>query len=125
MSDPITVRAPGRVNLIGEHTDYSDGFCLPVAINRECRITAVTTGDRQIRATSAQLPGEVFVDRATGNAGTGSAPWGTFVAGAVATLLDRGHVIDGMQLTINSSVLPGAGLSSSSALAVALTLVLL
>jgi len=113
------------VNLIGEHTDYSDGFCLPVAIDRECRITAVPTGDGQVRARSAQLPGEAIVDGATGNASIVSAPWGTFVTGAVATLLDRGHVIDGLQLTIDSSVPPGAGLSSSSALAVALTLVLL
>ncbi len=125
MSNPITVRAPGRVNLIGEHTDYSDGFCLPVAIDRECRITAVFTEDGVVRATSAQLTGEALVDGATGHAATGSAPWATFVAGAVATLLDHGHVIDGMQLTIDSSVPPGAGLSSSSALAVALTLVLL
>lgn len=125
MSNPISVRAPGRVNLIGEHTDYSDGFCLPVAIDRECRITAVPTEDGVVHATSAQLTGEALVDGATGHAATGSAQWGTFVAGVVATLLDHGHVIDGMQLTIDSSVPPGAGLSSSSALAVALTLVLL
>ena len=113
------------MNLIGEHTDYSDGFCLPVAIDRECRIAAAPTYDGKIRATSAQLPGEALVDCATGNASTDSATWGTFVAGSVATLLDRGHMIDGMRLTIDSSVPPGAGLSSSSALAVALTLVLL
>ncbi len=113
------------MNLIGEHTDYSDGFCLPVAIDRECRITATPTDDGQIRATSAQLAGAVIVDAATGDALPSSAPWGSFVAGAVATVRDRGHTIDGMQLTIDSSVPPGAGLSSSSALAVALTLLLL
>ena len=125
MSNPITVRAPGRVNLIGEHTDYSDGFCLPVAIDRECRITATQNHGVQIRATSHQVAGEALIDVSTGNALPGSAPWGTFVAGAVATLIDHGHAIGGMTLDIDSSVPPGAGLSSSSALAVALTLLLL
>ena len=113
------------MNLIGEHTDYSDGFCLPVAIDRACHITATPTDDGRIRATSAQLAGEAIVDAATGDALPGSAPWGTFVAGAVATMRDRGHAIDGMHLAIDSSVPPGAGLSSSSALAVALTLLFL
>ena len=125
MSNPISVRAPGRVNLIGEHTDYSDGFCLPVAIDRECRITATPNPDLQIRATSRQLAGEAIIDARTGEALPDSAPWGGFVAGTVVTLLDRGHAIDGMHLAIDSTVPPGAGLSSSSALAVALTLVLL
>lgn len=125
VSNPISVLAPGRVNLIGEHTDYSDGFCLPVAINRACHITATPTDDGQIRATSAQLAGEAIIDAGTGAALPGSARWGTFVAGAAATVRDLGHIVGGMQLTIDSSVPPGAGLSSSSALAVALTLVLL
>ncbi len=125
MSIPISVRAPGRVNLIGEHTDYSDGFCLPVAIDRACRITATPNHDFQIRATSHQLAGEAIVDTRSGDALPGSAPWGEFVAGTVATLLDRGHAIDGMHMDIDSTVPPGAGLSSSSALAVALALLLL
>lgn len=113
------------MNLIGEHTDYSDGFCLPVAIDRECRITATPSDDGQIRATSAQLAGEVIVDAATADPLPGSARWGSFVTGAVAAVRDRGHTIDGMHLAIDSSVPAGAGLSSSSALAVALTLLFL
>ena len=56
-----TVRAPGRVNLIGEHTDYSDGLCLPVAIDRECRITSTPTDRAVISASSGQITGRVEV----------------------------------------------------------------
>ncbi len=125
MTNSISVRAPGRVNLIGEHTDYSDGFCLPVAIDRECRITAVPIDETNLHATSAQLDGEVVVESATGELLAGSAPWGAFVASTVAILRDRGHRVAGLRLAIDSTVPPGAGLSSSSALAVALTLTLL
>jgi galactokinase len=120
----MIVRAPGRVNLIGEHTDYSDGFCLPVAIDRECRIEVAPTGAPRIRARSAQLDGEVEVDL-TGSTGPDSPRWGDFLAGTVRVLVAAGETVTGADLVIDSTVPAGAGLSSSSALSVALVLALL
>ena len=125
LNDSITVRAPGRVNLIGEHTDYSDGFCLPVAIDRECRIVATINGEPFLRARSRQLDGEVLIATADGAPEASSAPWGKFVAGTVATLVAHGHAVRGLDLDIDSTVPAGSGLSSSSALSVALVLALL
>ena len=119
------VRAPGRVNLIGEHTDYSHGFCLPVAIDRECRIKITATDSHAVRATSHQLVGAVEVATKTAQSTDVSAPWGKFVAGAVRVLIDRGHAVEGADLDINSTVPAGSGLSSSSALSIALVLSLL
>ena len=120
----VSFRAPGRVNLIGEHTDYSDGFCLPVAIDRECRITSTPAAAARICATSSQLDGTVELDLA--GRPVGDLPrWGGFVAGAVTTLTAAGHRVDGADLIVDSSVPAGAGLSSSSALSVALILALL
>lgn len=119
----MIVRAPGRVNLIGEHTDYQDGFCLPVAIDRECRISVSAADAPRVRARSAQLDGVIETDL-TGRLVDGPR-WGTFVAGAVHTLVAAGHEVRGADLEIDSTVPAGAGLSSSSALSVALVLALL
>lgn len=119
------VRAPGRVNLIGEHTDYSDGFCLPMAIDRECRIRVTPTTTPWIRARSHQLPDETTVAIDDGSSPEDAPRWSLFVAGTVTTLLARGHRLEGADLDIDSTVPAGAGLSSSSALSIALTLALL
>jgi galactokinase len=121
----VEVRAPGRVNLIGEHTDYSDGWCLPVAIDRECRIRTTPIADPVVRARSAEIAGVVEVDADTGTA-MGRVPrWGNFVAAAVRVVRDLGHEVAGADLAVHSTVPAGAGLSSSTALAVALVLALL
>ena len=118
-------RAPGRVNLIGDHTDYQAGFCLPMAIDRECRVTVRTSADsatNEIRARSAQLPGEVVV---TSDGSTDprvvEPAWGRFLAGVVHVLSARGACLPAAELDITSTVPAGSGLSSSSALTVALT----
>src|SRR3954454_10318074 len=121
----MLVQAPGRVNLIGEHTDYSDGYCLPMAIDRECRIRSEPAGGTAVTATSRQLDGAVRIAAATGQAEPGSAPWGKFVAGAVRVVLDAGHEVTASVLDTDSSVPAGSGLSSSSALSAALVLALL
>ena len=116
-----TWRAPGRVNLIGDHTDYQDGLCLPMAIDRECRVTVTPIGGDSVRARSAELPGTVAVTVDGRADPTAVEPhWGRFVAGAVAAFGARGARLQPCDLEITSTVPAGSGLSSSSALTVAL-----
>jgi galactokinase len=122
---PRSYSVPGRVNLMGDHTDYNEGFVLPVAIDRECVVEVSPTRDRVVRARSRQLPGTVAVPADGAHDPRAVEPaWGRFVAGAVRVLTGRGAVIPGADLDVSSSVPAGAGLSSSSALSVALVLAL-
>jgi galactokinase len=120
---PSSYRAPGRVNLMGDHTDYNDGFVLPMAIDRECVVVWSPGADGAVRARSEQLAGSVTV-AADGrdDPRTVEPAWGRFVAGALRVVTERGGIVAGANLEITSSVPPGSGLSSSSALSVALTL---
>ncbi|MBM3659729.1 MAG: galactokinase [Actinobacteria bacterium] len=117
-----TWRAPGRINVIGDHTDYQDGLCLPMAIDRECRVVvAPPTHPETVTATSAQMPGAVAVPTAGTTEPASVLPaWGRFVAGAVSACIDRGVAVPACGLTVTSTVPAGSGLSSSSALSVAL-----
>ena len=117
-----TWRAPGRINVIGDHTDYQDGFCLPMAVDRECRVTIRSTPGRVgVRARSAQLAGEVVVATdATTDPTTVEPRWGRFVAGAVGACTAAGAAVPACEVAVTSSVPAGSGLSSSSALSVAL-----
>lgn len=121
----IAVRAPGRVNLIGDHTDYNDGFCLPMAIDRECVARGEARGDGRVRVRSEQLPGVVDV-AADGrdDPATVEPAWGRYVAGVVRALAEHGAAPAGYDGAISSTVPTGSGLSSSTALSVALTLAL-
>jgi galactokinase len=117
-SVPSVYRAPGRVNLIGEHTDYNDGFVMPVAIDRCTTVTAAPRADRRVRATSdaGYAAAEFDLD---GPAAGPSGRWSDYVRGVAAVLERRGWRLCGADLTITSTVPPGAGLSSSAALEVA------
>jgi galactokinase len=110
-------RAPGRVNLIGEHTDYNDGFVMPCAIDFATYVAAGTRADRKIRVASRNFAGEYEfdLDHPTPEVAEG---WARYVQG-VALILERdGHVLRGADILIDSSVPVGAGLSSSAALEV-------
>lgn len=121
----IGVRAPGRVNLIGDHTDYNDGFCLPLAIDRECRVTGEPRVDQRVVVQSRQVPGEVDVAAdGSDDPATVQPEWGRYVAGVVRALAEAGRAPVGFDAMVTSSVPPGSGLSSSSALSIALTLAL-
>jgi len=109
--------APGRINLIGEHTDYNDGFVMPVAIDRYTTVTAAARGDRRLNLSSDGYSDRVEIDLdAIGNGPTGS--WSDYVRGVAAVLERRGHRLMGADLAIASDVPAGAGLSSSAALEV-------
>jgi galactokinase len=112
---PRIFRAPGRVNLIGEHTDYNGGFVLPMAIESECAIAAAPRADRKILAHSINLneTGEFDLD-AEINLKKGA--WMNFVEGMARILERQNYKISGADLLIYSTVPTGAGLSSSAAL---------
>jgi galactokinase len=113
------------VNLIGDHTDYNDGFCLPLAIDRECVVAGEARDGGRVVLRSRQVPGTVDV-AADGSdvPATVEPAWGRFVAGVLRALAERGRAPIGFEGVVSSTVPAGSGLSSSSALSVALTLAL-
>ena len=114
--------APGRVNLIGEHTDYNDGLCLPFAIERGVTVGAEPLAGERVEVFSAELgEDDAFSLAAVGHA----AGWRAFPRGIAAELARSGHALSGARLTIESDLPSGAGLSSSAALEAALALALL
>ncbi|NRQ32859.1 galactokinase [Nonomuraea sp. NN258] len=111
-ADPETVwHAPGRVNLIGEHTDYNDGFVLPFAVPWGVTAAVSPRQDNRIRLLSMQAEGEPFTFREYEEA-TG---WARYAVGVLAVLGDR---VRGADIAIDGDVPQGAGLSSSAALEV-------
>jgi len=113
--------APGRVNLIGEHTDYNDGFVLPLALAQRVLCTAVPRrSDRRLVATSAQAVGSPLdvLDPAPGSVDG----WGAYPAGVLWALRAAGHDAGGLMLALDGDLPPGAGLSSSAAVCCAVAL---
>ena len=116
----VVVRAPGRVNLIGDHTDYNDGFVLPLAVDLECVARFEPRADGVVRVASASFPGMVEVPADGGDSPAGVSPrWGRIVAGVAHVLARRGRPAVGADVDVTSTVPVGGGLSSSSAFAVA------
>jgi galactokinase len=113
---------PGRVNLIGEHTDYNDGLCLPFAITHGVTVTIEDDDDRLVRAHAADLDEHDEFEVGKAPPATG---WRAFVRGMVTELARAGHPVRGGRVAITGSVPQGSGLSSSAALEVALVLALL
>ena len=106
--------APGRVNLIGEHTDYNDGFVLPFALERKAVIAAGRRDDDDLLIVSLELDEEVRVPIADLVPGKGG--WDAYLAGVVWALREAGHDVGGTTLVMTSDVPLGAGLSSSAAI---------
>ncbi|WP_240804143.1 galactokinase [Streptomyces sp. A0592] len=108
--------APGRVNLIGEHTDYNDGFALPMALPQTTVLAARRRGDGLLRLHSAQGDGRItelaVADLVPGAVGG----WARYPAGVVWALRERGLPVGGADVHLDSTVPTGAGLSSSAAL---------
>lgn len=115
---PLLVRAPGRVNLIGEHTDYNDGFVLPAAIDRAVYVAASPTARNRIRCYAVQYGEEDGFDPQAIERST-ERPWANYVRGVAAAVVSRGLNLAGADLLIHSDLPQGSGLSSSAALEVA------
>ena len=116
----ITIKAPGRVNLIGEHTDYNDGFVLPCAIDYETVIACAQRNDRQIRVIAADYDNEedsFSLDEPILH--SDAHPWANYVRGVVKHLMLRNKDFSGADMVISGNVPQGAGLSSSASLEVA------
>jgi galactokinase len=110
--------APGRVNLIGEHMDYNDGFVLPVAIDRRITAAFAPRSDRLVRAFALDFAQTDsfsldLVARLEGDS------WGNYVRGIAAVLQEAGYAIAGLDLAIHGDIPAGTGLSSSAALEIA------
>jgi galactokinase len=118
----LASRAPGRINLIGEHVDYSEGFVLPVAIDRDVVVVAGPRPDNEIHALAADH--EQRIRFSVSDLGR-SVGWQSYVRGAAKLLDDAGIRVPGANLSIAGDVAEGAGLSSSAALVVAVSNALL
>jgi galactokinase len=118
MPDEVSADAPGRVNLIGEHTDYHDGYVLPTVIPQRTHAHVTRRADRLVRASSSALDGR-WAEYEAGREASGRG-WLDYVQGVTATLARRGVSVPGFDLRIDSSIPVGAGVSSSAALNVSL-----
>jgi galactokinase len=120
---PRLFRAPGRVNLIGEHTDYNDGFVLPMAIDRETVVAAAPRADRHVRAFSLNL-NEAFEFDLDEPGTPRRGHWLDYLEGVAQALERDGVRLRGADLMLLSDVPLGAGLSSSAALEISVGLAL-
>jgi galactokinase len=109
------VRAPGRVNLIGEHTDYNDGFVLPMAIEPEIRFVCRNRTDNRIRLASDAYE-DAIAEFSLNRIERGEPSWTNYPRGIVAELLAAGIPLSGMDCLIVNTLPVGGGLSSSAAL---------
>lgn len=118
MPDTVSADAPGRVNLIGEHTDYHDGYVLPTVIPQRTCVQMTRRADHIVRATSSAID-NAAEEYEIGHEAAGRG-WLDYVQGVTATLARRGVRVPGFDVRIESSVPLGAGVASSAALEVSL-----
>lgn len=116
--------APGRVNLIGEHTDYNDGFVMPFALPHATLAAVARRTDGVLRLHSADMPGAPVELRVADLTPGTDRNWTAYPAGVVWALREAGHAMTGADIHLSSTVPTGAGLSSSAALEVVVALAL-
>jgi galactokinase len=123
-TSPRIFRAPGRVNVIGEHTDYNDGFVMPAAIQFYTWVAAAKRDDRVLEAYSDHFDEKITLSL-DALAGPPRRHWSDFIRGVAAALQNAGYKLAGANLVIHGEVPLGAGLSSSASLEVATALALI
>lgn len=114
----VVVRAPGRVNLIGEHTDYNGGFVFPAAINFGTAVAAAKRDDRTVSVVALDFSGGISHFGLDDIQPDAAQPWSNYVRGVLKILAEQ-HEFQGMNLMITGNVPQGAGLSSSASLEIA------
>lgn len=112
--------APGRLNLIGEHVDYADGLCLPLALPKRTVVAAAARNDGRLRLRSLHRDAQPWTGSLDAVGPGHPAGWAAYPAGVIWAL---GHPVGGLDLLVGESVPPGAGLASSAALECAVALV--
>ncbi len=112
--------APGRVNLIGEFTDYNLGYVLPCALEFSTKVLYNVTGNDQVTVRSTAYPNEQDQFNVRADIEQGDSQWGNYIRAVVFVLKRAGHLLSGIDLLIDSNVPQGAGLSSSAALEVSI-----
>lgn len=122
---PRLFQAPGRVNLIGEHTDYNDGFVLPAAIDRRILVAANPREDNQVNAYALNFEQWDRFDMQKEISLLPENAWGNYIRSMAWSLLRQGYKLRGMDVVIAGNIPIGAGLSSSAALEVAIGFALL
>ena len=112
--EPVVVRSPGRVNLIGEHTDYNNGFVLPAAINKEIYFAVAPNNSNLFRVYSFDLNEQAEFD--LGLVKKSEIGWANYLLGVIAQMQKAGHQLPGFDVVFGGNVPIGAGLSSSAAI---------
>ena len=118
----LVCRAPGRVNLIGDHTDYNDGFVLPMTIAQAVWVGIRLRDDQKVRLLSLNFDEDITFS--LDESGRQGSDWHHYVGGVVDLLANRGHVTGGLDAVVFGDVPVGSGLSSSAALEVAVLVAL-
>ena len=119
------IRAPGRVNLIGEHTDYNEGFVFPMAIEPEVRLACRAREDGVVRLASSVYPGQIVEFSLQKKIERGEPAWANYSRGVAAELVGAGIPLSGMDCVMTNTLPVGGGLSSSAAIEVGTALTLL
>jgi galactokinase len=112
--EPLIVRSPGRINLIGEHTDYNGGYVLPAAIDKAVYMAVSLRDDNEIHLTAYDL-NEIFSISIDDLKPIGDISWPNYILGAAAQFKENGKLIKGFNAILSSDIPIGAGLSSSAA----------
>ena len=108
-SPQFFARSPGRVNIIGEHTDYNDGYVFPVGLQFSAYILATPRSDNTINVISLQYPEEKESFSLEKTIQPGELAWGNFIRGTVLEFNKRGHSLSGCDILITSDVPQGCG----------------
>ena len=110
---PLLVKSPGRINLIGEHTDYNDGFVLPAAIDKAIYVAVSKREDNKIHLHALEYNEECIVDLE--NLRSTEKKWSAYILGVVEQLQKRNYSVTGFNIVVDGDVPVGAGMSSSAA----------